>query len=178
MEALGNKIELEYGWDANRYAALLESLPRNIAAVGQCWLGRFFGHRRGMKPYVVCDDYLSVGENLSHSGLYVFGETVYLGNEEAAELLREDRYRPEHTAFGTERKLLPPSIMAAAEFEKLKAETTEKGRDLSTLLMLRHQGRIAQSQQRYKPGPAILVPLIQPTGMTKPAAEQQSGEEE
>jgi DNA repair exonuclease SbcCD ATPase subunit len=178
MEALGNKIELEYGWDANRYAALLESLPRNIAAVGQRWLRRFFGDRKGLKPYIVCDERLSVEENLSHSGLCSFGETVYLADEEAAELLREDRYRPEHTAFGTERKLLSPSIMAAAEFEKLKAEVAEKGCDLSMLLRLRHQQRVAQSQQRYKPGPAILVPLIQPTGMTKPAAEQQSGEEE
>jgi chromosome segregation ATPase len=177
MEALGRTIELDYGWGAHRYAALLESLSTNIVSETEAWLACFLGRPKGRKAYIVCDQSLSLPENLSHSGLYGFGEMVYLEQQEAAELLREDRRQIVRSQFGREMQLIPPSVMAVADFEKIKAEAAEKNCSVELILTTRHQKRVIESKS-YKSGPPVITPLLQPTGMTRPAERLESAEEE
>lgn len=145
MQSLGGNIELDCDWGHSRYGAVLESLPANILPEAERWLAGFFGTRKGMKPYVVIAEELSVAENLAHCGIYHFGETVYLREEQAQEFLREDRWEFKKTAFGRERELLPPDIMPAKKFEELKAEAAKEGSDVHALLAERHRERVREA---------------------------------
>jgi hypothetical protein len=125
--------------------ALFESLPASVLPEAEAWLARFFGSEKTTKLYVVIVEELSVAENLVHSGIYRFGETVYLAGEQAQEFLREDRWKFKKTAFGNERELQAPDIIPRKEFEKLKAEAGKESSDVRILLAERHRERVREA---------------------------------
>jgi hypothetical protein len=113
------------GLDAKRITDLSASLPKEIAETSEQWAGWFFGENEGAKPYVVRVGDIVIPETLDHSGVYYFGETVMLTDEQARELLRSDRPWSE---IGNQKwDLLPPSVMTPETFQETLAAAEKQG---------------------------------------------------
>jgi hypothetical protein len=103
--------------DTRRFDALRAALPTELAASSERWAGWFMG-TSGLKPYIVRDERLVVPETLASHGVYFFGETIELTDDQARELLREDRPAPKPDAAW---RCAPPSIMTVEAYEAAAA---------------------------------------------------------
>jgi len=74
-----------------RLAKLADSLPDGLLSTSARWHLSFLGREKDSRPYVVVDEYLLRPETLAHNGLYKFGDTIHLSEEEAGKLRRADR---------------------------------------------------------------------------------------
>jgi hypothetical protein len=104
-EGLGMSCDVDGG-----FSELFSSLPTSVIDASRKWAKCFLGERDDVRAYVVYADVLEVQENLAYSGYYMRGDTVYLGDEEARELLRTDRR--------DKNGWLPPSVITVETFEK------------------------------------------------------------
>jgi hypothetical protein len=68
-------------------------------------------------------EHLAVAETLAHSGIYGFGEVMFLAADEAQELLADDYAAP---TPGAPWRRLWPRIMTLEAFERVKAAAEEK----------------------------------------------------
>jgi hypothetical protein len=100
-----------------RFDALRAALPAELAASSERWAGWFMG-TGGLKPYIVRDERLVVPETLASHGVYFFGETIELTDDQARELLREDRPAPTPDKPW---RIAPPSIMTVEAYEAVAA---------------------------------------------------------
>ena len=127
-------IDLKCSFEAGVPALLDEALSLEIVSASKQWNARFLGEKENLKPYVVCDENFEPEETLARKAIYHFGETVYLLEEEAAQLLRNDRSRA--GGFGWE--CLPPTLMTAEAFAAAQAESGRKGPLLKYVLQQKH----------------------------------------
>ncbi len=149
MTEIAGSIEFsadeKQGLDAVRFDRLLDSLPGELAAESERWAKWFLGKREDVKPYIVRDDRLVVPETLTNHGIYRFGETIELTEEEAGELLREDRtVQVESTGVDlrvwdgvhhpTDAKRLAPSIMTVEAWQDAIAKAEKTGVPLEEYL--------------------------------------------
>jgi len=111
------------GLDSVRFDALLASLPEDVGALSERWVGHFLGKPKGGKPYIVRAEHLAVAETLAHNGIYGFGEVICLADDEAQELLADDYAAP--TSRAPWRRLWP-RIMTLEAFERVKAAAEQK----------------------------------------------------
>jgi hypothetical protein len=110
MQAAANSLGMSRDVDGD-LSKLFSSLPASIIDASREWAKRFLGQREDVKPYVVYADTLQLEEALADSGFYLRGDEVLLSDEEARELLRNDR-RGENWSW------LPPSVITVETFEK------------------------------------------------------------
>lgn len=111
------------GLDSERFEALAGSLPEDVGARSDYWVGHFLGKPKGGKPYVVRCEHLAVAETLAHNGIYKFGEVIVLADGEAQELLANDYAAP------TQRAPWPrlwPRIMTPEAFERVKTVAEQR----------------------------------------------------
>lgn len=134
--------------DTRRFEELRAALPSELAASSERWSGWITG-TTGVKPYIVRDARLEVRETLKSAGVFHFGETVELTDEEARELLREDRPAPTNDAPW---RCAPPSIMTIEAFEEATAAAAEKGMDLDDYLFWTEVERTAGRKVSYTGG--------------------------
>lgn len=113
--------------DAQRFEDLLSALPGDIAERSERWAGWFLGKQRDTKPYVVRVACVAVRETLAHHGFYRFGEMVELTDEQARELLREDRPGDDFDSGFKPWASAPPSVVTVEAHEAALAEADEKG---------------------------------------------------
>lgn len=110
--------------DAARFGRLAASLPLgDFSSASELWLAGFVGERTDLKSYIVRDRQLAITEGLAHSGIYNRGEKINLTDEQAQELLREDR--PAKRTNSRPWSCLPPSIMTLEAYETLMASNKD-----------------------------------------------------
>lgn len=137
--------------DTRRFDELRSALPAELAVSSERWAGWFTG-TSGLKPYIVRDARLVVRETLKSAGVYYFGETVELTDEEARELLREDRPAPLNDAPW---RCAPPSIMTIEAHQEATAAAAEKGMDLDDYLLWGEVERIGRDKAAYRGEPHV-----------------------
>ena len=64
------------GLDQQRFDALAESLPQEVAMSSEAWCEWVNGSRANTNPFIVRDECLIIPETLAHSGVYRFGDTI------------------------------------------------------------------------------------------------------
>lgn len=148
MEALADSIELRCNLGGGVSDSLLATLSEPILPASKAWAADLLGRDEGLKPYIVVDKQLALPETLARSAPLFFGQTVHLSDEEARELLREDRAKPE-----SERRypweIIPPSIMTPEAFAQAEAEAPDK-RLVFVLLQQRHEARQRMAAEAYR----------------------------
>jgi hypothetical protein len=118
----------ESGLDARRFERLLDSLPEELAATSERWNAWFFGKQESVTRYIVRDERLILPETLAHHGVLHCGDEVFLTDEEARELLREDRRGPERELS------VPPNLLTVEAHEALQNRAKEKGVTVADVL--------------------------------------------
>jgi len=140
MAALARELDLELaygGLDEARFSKLAASLPVGQISAVERWHNWFVVGGAGA-GYAVLDAELMVRETLSSPGLHKFGERLRLREEEASELLRDDRPASKDAPAW---HCLPPSIMPSADFEALAAEAEAEGVSVREKLAWRQHER-------------------------------------
>lgn len=133
--------------DTSRFEDLLASLPEEMSSMSERWCAAILGKRKDVRPYIVTCDHLEIDETLADHGIYEFGETILLGEEEARELLREDRPVPGRR-FPWE--CLPARVMTVEAYEAAIAEAKEQGISVSTVLLYGNNRRAEQAREGYE----------------------------
>jgi len=100
------------GLDNWRFDVLLDSLPTDLAARSERFVKWFLGEAQATKTYIVRDEIFTLSETLASPHVYHSGDHVELTDEQAAQLLSEER--PDG-----------PSIMTV-ETQKAEIAETEK----------------------------------------------------
>jgi hypothetical protein len=77
-------------FDAGRFAALLDSLPAELAAGSHDWVNWFFGQESEKESYTIGGKVTILPETLADSGVYRPGQTVLLSKERAKLLPAEE----------------------------------------------------------------------------------------
>jgi hypothetical protein len=90
MKGLAERIEFSGDFDERRFASLREALVR-VLPESEHWQNWFLGTAADTKLYVVRDEFLVLPETLKSPGIYHFGDTVELSEDQAQELVRENR---------------------------------------------------------------------------------------
>lgn len=142
MRPLAASIDLSVDLDRTRFDDLLSSLPETVLPASERWTAWFIGKQR--KPYVVCVEELDMPETLVHHGLYKFGETAFLTDGEASELLRQDR------------------VLTQKAFKQAVAEARRLGADVPELMRIRQQERERQAQEARQKAEAANAALTSP----------------
>lgn len=118
-------IDLPADLDAERFNNLRASLPEELAATSGQWIDWFLGRQKETKSYVVRDALLAIPETLASDGVHHCGDPVELTDEQAQELLQEDR--PAQVAWDELKRNLPPSIVTVQSYEAAVAKAQEMG---------------------------------------------------
>jgi hypothetical protein len=142
MQRLASTIELRCDSEAGIPASFVESLSFDLLSASAAWKAVFLGESEKLTAYVVVDKEFEVAETLAQSGVLSFGETVYLPEEEARELLRNDRPAP--GGFGW--ACLPPTLMTVEAFAAAKAEAGPMGSMMQYFLQQKH-GELEQKRR-------------------------------
>jgi hypothetical protein len=90
MRAAAAAVDLKGGadfLDEARFARLAEALPSDLLPKSAAWSAWFAGQERGKKPYIVSARTLTLEETLAECHCYQRGDTVYLTEEQATDLL-------------------------------------------------------------------------------------------
>jgi len=151
------KIELSYDFEAGIPASFIESLHFDMAAASQAWKALFLGESDALKAYVVCDDSLEPQPTLARKAVYSFGETVLLSEDEARELVRDDRPIPGRPRWDC----LPPSLMMAEDFAVVRAEYRGPNALMKHYVRQRHAELTEKRRREFVPtfsGTAVRVP--------------------
>ncbi len=135
------------GLDAQRFDELLAALPEDLLTESNRWAGWFLG-TQSAKPYVVRDRLLVLPETLASHGVYCFGERVELSDEQARELLREDR--PARTNVAPWR-CAPPSIMTVEAWDAAVALAKGRGVTVEDVLFWEDYDRDAKLRESFGP---------------------------
>lgn len=144
MERQAAAIDLSGDFSAGVPASLHEALSLEIVSASKAWNARFRGEEAHLKAYVVSGaSFEPEAETLYRKAVYNFGETVFLLEEEAAPLLRNDRPTP----GGPEWSCLPPSLMTAEDFAAAKAEAGPLGSLMVYYFSQRH-GELEQKRRQ------------------------------
>jgi hypothetical protein len=85
---------------------------------------RFLGRPKNAKPYVVRIEYLAMNETLAHHGIYHFGETIFLEEKEAADLMSTDFSAGTHAAPWRSE---PPAVMSPEAYDAMVRTAHERG---------------------------------------------------
>jgi hypothetical protein len=134
--------------DAQRFDALVTSLPEDLLAGSQWWSTWFLGKEKGVKPYIVRDRLLAIPETLASHGVYRFGDRVELSKEQAKELMREDRPTPTQAAPW---RCAPPSVMTIEAYEAADSLAEKTGITIQEVLMWGDFERDAKIMKRFTP---------------------------
>lgn len=146
MRQQARSIALVCSFEAGVPASLHAALSLEIVSASRAWNARFLGEKENLKPYVVCDkNFEPTEETLARKAIYHFGETVYLLEEEAAELLRNDRPQPN----GPDWACLPPTLMTAEAFAAAQAESGRTGPILKYFLQQKHSELEQKRREAY-----------------------------
>jgi hypothetical protein len=122
-EALDLEISPD-GLDEARFENLLASLPEGVLTGSERWHGWFVGKRKDVKPYVVRAHRLMATETLFHNGVYSFGDSIYLSEQEASDLLCEE-YAGTHPEARW--RCAPPLVMTVEAYQMAVETALEKG---------------------------------------------------
>jgi hypothetical protein len=136
---------LQCDFEAGVPASLHEALSLDIVSASKAWNAEFLAQAENLKPYVVCDDDVELKETLARKAVYHFGETVFVLEEEARELLRDDR--PQGSGFGWE--CLPPTLMTAEAFAAVQAEAGPMGKLMKYVLRKKHEKLQQKRREAY-----------------------------
>ena len=137
MKEISKSLDLTVAYgdlDERRFDNVLGALPKNQFCKSEYWRDWFLGTSDGLAEYVVIDKELRIRETLIDSGFHVFGEKIKLAEEEARELLREDRPLPHNSGEDIWRRK-PPSIMTVDAFEALTKRAQADGESIGLALM-------------------------------------------
>jgi hypothetical protein len=131
-------VDGEKGLDARRFDELLASLPEEFSGTSERWADWFLGQQKSVKTYIVRDERLVLPETLENHGVYRFGEEIQLTENEARELLREDRSEPRAERPG---RCIPPSIITVEAYEQAVSDAEAKGVDVDDILFWQNSER-------------------------------------
>jgi hypothetical protein len=137
------------GLDEERFKALLDSLPAEVAGASERWAVWFLGKQEKARPYVVVVDELMLPETLARAGFYRFGDKVELAEDEAGELTRDvcPLGRARHDLGWTYE---PPRIMPLEAFEALLREAADQGETAQGVVSRRNGERQAKLLKQYE----------------------------
>ena len=132
--------------DAERFDELLASLPEDLLARSQCWAARFLGKEEHVKPYIVRDRLLAIPETLASHGVHRFGDRIMLPEQQAQELMREDRAAPTDEAPW---RCAPPSIMTVEAYEAAVSSAEKTGITVQEVLLWSDYERDAKLREGF-----------------------------
>jgi len=131
------------------FTNLLGTLPENGLTASERWYGRFFGEDKDAKSYVIVDDALILPETWASDGICHFGDVVQLDDQQAHELLRDDRPVPGSNARW---EFLPASIITLGDYQALAKKADESGYSLPiAVLLMRRERSEAVREKRQQP---------------------------
>jgi hypothetical protein len=134
------------GLDARRFDELLAALPGELALSSEHWLEWFLGKGESLKTYVVRDKSLTVPETLANPGVVHFGDRIELRQDQARELLRNDRpARDPNESW----RHLPPSIMTVEGYEAMVRAAEKQGFSLETFRFKEDADRDEKAKERF-----------------------------
>jgi hypothetical protein len=134
------------GLDARRFDELLAALPGELALSSEHWLEWFLGKGESLKTYVVRDKSLTVPETLGNPGVVHFGDRIELRQDQARELLREDRPAGDPNQPW---RHLPPSIMTVEDYEAMVRAAEKKGFPLQDFRSTEDLERDKKAKERF-----------------------------
>ena len=160
--------------DEFRFEPLSDALPSDRSAECERWHGWFTGQRPRVSTYIVRDEHLTVRETLADHGVYSLGDPIVLSEDEARELLREDRppaaagsatgEAPGATPLGTVLltpsempldidaapwRVQPPSIMTTAAYEEAAQTARDEGLTLREVLLRQDIDRELRAREAF-----------------------------
>ncbi|MGB7590688.1 MAG: hypothetical protein WCD04_14475 [Terriglobia bacterium] len=135
------------GLDTKRFEKLLDSLPADLLDQSEKWCAHFLREQKDAKPYVVRVENLLVGETLFDNGLWHFGDTIFLTDEEARDLLCDDYYAVTHEAPW---RCQSPRVMTVEAYEAAAKTAREKGLSIQEVCFWVDAERDAQNQRWFK----------------------------
>ncbi len=103
-------------FDEGRFAALLNSLPADVAARSHDWVNWFFGQESAREPHAVGAKPLVMAETLASAGVFRPGETAMLTKAQIAKL-PPDETKHIPTPQEMEEAVTPPKPAQADDFE-------------------------------------------------------------
>lgn len=162
MSSAAENLELTIPKDdlEMRLEKLSASLPADLLTASERWHCWFLGKQDGRKPYRVCEEHLLVPETLAHNGLYHFGDTIQLTEEEARVLSRADRPASKRRQMWT---CAPPSVMTVEAFAAAVRTAKEKGVSVQDICFWREVELDAAARERFKvdmkPAPGAKEPV-------------------
>jgi len=134
------------GLDTRRFEKLLDSLPEETLSQSEKWCGHFLGKQKSAQPFVVRVENLLVGETLFDNGLYHFGETILLTEEEARDLLCADYFAGTHEAPW---RCQRPRVMTVEDYEAAAKTAREKGLSIQETMFWMDAERDAQDRKWF-----------------------------
>jgi hypothetical protein len=149
LERIADELDLHVhgGFDSARYEKLAASLPKDLLEESERWCGWFLGKPKGGQRYIVRVQSLVLPESLAHHGVFVFGDSVYLNDQEAEPLLSADFWAPtrEHPW-----RCEVPKIMTAESFSRVLVTAQEKQISPETVCFFEDALRDASEKDWYK----------------------------
>lgn len=145
-EALDLEIGAD-GLDETRFEKLLSSLPDELLTASERWQGWFLGKRNSVRSYVVRAEQLMVAETLVHNGVYHFGETICLNDQEASELLCEEYAAAEPR---TPWRCAPPLVMTVEAYQAAVGTARKKGISPQEVCFWQDVERDARNKEWFK----------------------------
>ena len=125
---------------------LANALPSDHSSECELWHGWFTGQRPAATAYVVRDEHLTVRETLADHGVYALGDPIVLSEDEARELLREDRPALED---GAAWRVVPPSIMTVSAYEEAAQTARDEGLTLREVLLRQNIDRELRAREAF-----------------------------
>jgi phage host-nuclease inhibitor protein Gam len=135
------------GLDEQRFSALRDSLPNEVAPMSEQWFAWFLGNQENLKVYVVRDECLILPETLANAGFYRRGEKVMLTDKQAVEFLRADRPVDDRSAPW---RRFPPRVMTVKDFESAVAAAEEKRVSLAEFFRNEDLARDEKAEAAYR----------------------------
>jgi len=88
MAKLATRLEFAESadFDGRRFAALLDSIPAELAGQSHDWVEEFLGQSSGKEPCVIGKSVAVLPETLASAGVFRPGETVYMTKAQIAQL--------------------------------------------------------------------------------------------